>query len=101
MAARVPKEALSKGKRGGARPGAGRKPKAVIEQQECRRDTILRVVTDARWEKIVNKAADQAEAGDPIARSWLAPYVAGKVPDKVVAHEGTFTVRVVGLEDES
>ena len=84
MVSRVPKEALAKGQHGGTRPGAGRKPKSVLEQQECRRDTILRIVTDERWEKIVERAAILAQSGDPIARTWLTPYVAGKVPDAVM-----------------
>ena len=82
MVARVPKEALAKGKHGGARPGAGRKPLAVRETQETNRQTILRLVADARWERIVLRAAEQAEEGDPVARAWLGSYVAGKPPDE-------------------
>jgi hypothetical protein len=67
---------------GGARPGAGRKTLVVKEVQEANRSTILRLVADARWEKIVLKAASQAEDGDPIARAWLSAYVAGKPPDE-------------------
>lgn len=84
---------------GGRRPGAGRKSSETVEIQESRRGTFLRVVTDERWQKIVEKAAEQAESGDPIARQWMTPYVAGKVPDELkLRQDGKVVVEVVYLD---
>ena len=82
--------------RGGSRPGAGRKKAETKDAQEARRDTFLRVVTDADWEEVVRNALEQAKKGDPIARQWMTPYVAGKVPDELkVKQSGAVTIEVV------
>lgn len=41
------------------------------------RDIMLSVCTPARWRVICNKAIQQAERGDSVARKWLADYIIG------------------------
>lgn len=72
---------------GGHRPGSGRKKLETKVYQATRRDQLQAVVTDEDWEQIVRKAVEDAKTGDYVARSWLTPYVAGKVPEEIV-HKG-------------
>jgi hypothetical protein len=75
--------------RGGARPGAGRPKASVVAYQASRRDQLQAFVTDADWEAIVSRAVEDAKTGDYVARQWLTPYVAGKVPDELNANVHT------------
>ena len=59
-----------KGNGGG--PGRPRKEREV----EYYRIMQLHVTPD-RWGKIVQKALEQAERGDAVARKWLADYLIG------------------------
>ena len=52
----------------------GRNPK---ERELRYYDIALESVPFAQWERIVKKAALQAERGDAIARKWLADYLMG------------------------
>jgi len=72
--------------RGGFRPGAGRKKAATVAYQATRRDQLQVLVTDPDWEAIVRRAVEDAKNGDYVARQWLTPYVAGKVPEEVNVH---------------
>jgi hypothetical protein len=71
---------------GGARPGAGRPKASVVAYQASRRDQLQALVTDKDWEAIVMRAVNDAKNGDYVARTWLTPYVAGKVPDELTLH---------------
>lgn len=52
----------------------GRPPKAREERYlEIARSTV----TFKQWKAIVQKAADQAERGNPTARKWLSDYLIG------------------------
>ncbi len=53
---------------------AGRPPK---QREEKYREIMLNTVTFADWQRIVEKAADQARKGDAVARKWLADYLIG------------------------
>lgn len=53
------------------------KGRPTKEREEKYRDILLTVVTFADWERIVEKAAQQAKQGDSVARKWLADYLVG------------------------
>ena len=57
----------------GNKGGPGRPPK---EREERYYEIAMNTVTFTRWEKIINKAAEQAERGDAQARKWLTEYLA-------------------------
>jgi len=52
----------------------GRPPK---EREERYRDIMLTTVSFADWQRIVEKARDQALKGDAVARKFLADYFIG------------------------
>ena len=58
--------------------GGGRPPK---EREIRYYEITVSTVTFAQWERIVRKAAQQAERGDAVARKWLADYIVG-VPEQ-------------------
>lgn len=67
-------------------------------------DTTL---SQKSWRKIILKAIEQAERGDPKARQWLSDYVAGK-PIQSINMEQDGTIRFIveyekdnGLSDNS
>lgn len=72
------KSAKGRGPRGRFAPGnaggPGRPPRPVELH-------YLRAISDAcpleTWQEIVNKAVDDAKAGDPQARAWLSKYLCG------------------------
>ena len=51
------------------------------KREERYYDILVSTVTFDRWKRIVDKAAQQAERGDSIARKWLADYIVG-VPEQ-------------------
>lgn len=53
---------------------AGRPPK---EREEKYHAILLSRVTFADWERIIDKAVEQAKRGDSTARKWLADYLVG------------------------
>ncbi len=52
----------------------GRSPK---EREDRYYEIALTAVSYEKWEKIIKKAADQAERGDGVARKFLADYLIG------------------------
>ena len=48
--------------------GKGRPPK---EREQRYYEIAMQTVTYAQWERIVKRAADDAEKGDATARKWL------------------------------
>ena len=65
----------------------GRQPR---EKEHDYLNIMLNIVTPKRWAIIVNKAADQAERGDAVARKWLADYIVGEPEHNVT---GNFVIR--------
>lgn len=65
------------GKNGGARPGAGRKKKAVVEEQANRRDVLLEVFSPDEWREIARQVRDQAKGGNLVAVLPYLPYLLG------------------------
>jgi hypothetical protein len=65
-------------------------------------DIMLNIVTPKRWTSIVNKAADQAERGDAVARKWLADYIIGAPVQRqeVTGLEGGAIEIIVTYEDK-
>jgi len=63
----------------GSGGGPGRPPK---KREERYLDILISKVTFADWEKIVQKAAKQAAAGNAVARKWLSDYLVGQPPQK-------------------
>ena len=61
------------GSANGNKGGPGRPPKA---REERYYEIAMNTVTFTRWEKIINKAAEQAERGDATARKWLSEFLA-------------------------
>jgi len=53
---------------------AGRPPK---EREEKYHAILLSRVTFADWERIIDKAVEQAKRGDSNARKWIADYLVG------------------------
>ena len=60
-------------KKGQSGNPSGRPPKA---REERYYEIAMNTVTFARWRKIIEKAASQAERGDATARKWLSEYLA-------------------------
>jgi hypothetical protein len=52
----------------------GRPPK---EREEKYHNVLLTSVSFVDWERIVQKARDQALKGDAVARKWLSDYLIG------------------------
>lgn len=78
---------------GGARPGAGRKPKVVEDAQA----SVLFELFDAKAERAVVLAQiRQAKKGDTTAATWLWDRKYGKVKDRV---DQNTTLRIV-IEDD-
>jgi hypothetical protein len=65
------------GKNGGARPGAGRKKKATLEEQMSRRDVLLEVFTVAEWREIARTLLEQAKGGNLMILLPYLPYLLG------------------------
>jgi hypothetical protein len=87
--------------RGGRRPGAGRPRRAQEEYWHRRRTLLQQTVSDADWIEIVQRAIEQARAGDRYAREWLASYVAGPPPKEVTLRgdgEMPLTIREIVVE---
>ena len=63
--------------KGGARPGAGRKRKATLDEHKTRRDMLLKVINPARWEKMAEQVAQAFEAGDIYCILPYLPYILG------------------------
>lgn len=72
---------------GGARPGAGRKKKSTVEQQQSRRDVVISVLTPARLKTIVEHDVAAAEAGDTARIDRWLPYALGS-PRQEIEHSG-------------
>jgi hypothetical protein len=62
---------------GGRRPGSGRKSKETADEQQTRRDVLLRVFSAERWERIAEKIAAKAESGEYVAILPYLPYLLG------------------------
>lgn len=65
--------------KGGVKPGEVRNPngRPKKEREIKYLEVTLNAVTFSDWEKIVQKARDQALKGDAVARKWLADYLVG------------------------
>lgn len=59
----------------GWRGGPGRPARAVERQYQA---VLVGCVPIVKWEQIVQRAVDDAIAGDHQARSWLAKYLVGE-----------------------
>lgn len=64
------------GKNGGARPGAGRKKKETVDEQQSRRDIVLEVVGPDEWRGHV-KGLLALSSRNPSALLPLYPYILG------------------------
>lgn len=53
---------------------SGRAPR---EREERYYKILMQSVTFADWERIIQKAVDQAKRGDQVARKWLSDYLIG------------------------
>lgn len=78
---------------GGARLGAGRKPRNVEVYRKQMELTLLACVTQDDWATVVLSALSRAKAGDSLARQWLSDRVMGKVKDES-AHEHSGKVEI-------
>lgn len=73
-----------KGRSGGARPGAGRKPLSVIEKQASRRDTVLMVVHDELWQQTLVEWIENARATKNFGSLFpLLPYILGGAKQEI------------------
>lgn len=57
------------------------RPKRKVEQEY--HDAMIGRVPMERWLKVVDKALEQAEAGDPVARKWIGEYLQGKPTEQI------------------
>ena len=78
------------GKRGGARPGAGRKSNAQIEAV---RALLSEVVTEQNWKKMIKSIVEDAELGDLRSVAFLLALRYGVTPASAVssAHDALDT----------
>ena len=79
--------------------GGGRPPK---EREQRYYEITVSTVNYSQWERIVRKAAQQAERGDAVARKWLADYLVG-TPEQNINLTGYPSVQdvIAELPDES
>ncbi len=77
--------------------GNGGGPGRPKKEREVEYYRILQFrCTPDRWQKIIDKALEQAERGDAVARKWLADYLIGPpVERKEVENSGAVTFKVV------
>lgn len=73
----------------------GRPPK---EREIRYRAILLTSVSFTDWQKIVEKARDQALKGDAVARKWLADYFIGPPVQKVAPTDPTGENPYMGAE---
>ena len=91
-----------KGRSGGARPGAGRKPKTAVVQQACRRDTVLAVVHDEVWRQTVTEWIQTARETKNFGLLFpLLPYILGgrAAAEGSTESGSTFTIRVETVDN--
>lgn len=67
---------------GGARPGAGRKRKETVVEQESRRGVVLDVINDAEWRETV-KAWLILSRETPSVLYPLLPYLLGAAKQEI------------------
>ena len=80
-------------KNGGRREGSGRKRGyAAIEAEKAREIIIKKLVESV--EPIVNKAVEQAKAGDYKAREWLSDRALGKTPTSIELPDGSGEISI-------
>jgi hypothetical protein len=58
----------------------GRPPRA---REERYYEIMVTTVSFERWKRIIEKAADQAERGDAVARKWLSDYLIGTAEQRL------------------
>ena len=68
---------------GGRRPGSGRKKRQTVDEQQTRRDVLLKVLSPARWERVCEKIAAAAEGGEYGAVLPYLPYLLGSPKQQV------------------
>jgi hypothetical protein len=56
-------------------PGGPGRPKRDTEREYLR--VLMDACPPARWQRIVDRAVEEAEQGDATARAWLARYLVG------------------------
>ena len=76
---------------GGARPGAGRKPKPVEDAQTS---VLLRLFDEKAEEGVVKAVIRKARQGDVAAATWLWDRKYGKVKEQV-EQRTDMTIRVI------
>lgn len=74
-------------KRGGKRPGAGRKKGFAALKAEQAREFIAAEL-EKNLKLIVTRAIDQAKEGDKYARDWLSDRAWGKAPQTLSLEDG-------------
>lgn len=62
----------------GNKVGPGRRPGTQVEMRIQYLSRLVETVPLERWQKVCEKAIDQAEEGDARARMFLANYLVGK-----------------------
>lgn len=73
-----------KGRSGGARPGAGGKKKATVEQQHNRRSVVLDVVSEKVWRDTVTEWIAAARlTGNFSILFPLLPYIMGAAKQEI------------------
>ena len=77
--------------KGGARPGAGRKPGVTNRPQL--RDQL----TPEQIEKLVAKAVEKAEAGDSLLIKFMLEQIFGKAPQPLTG-DGGGPIQIQGVE---
>jgi len=75
-----------------ASKGKGRPPK---EREIRYYEITVGTVPFSQWERIIHKAAQQAERGDAVARKFLADYLVG-TPEQNVNVSGGLDIDVTG-----
>jgi len=68
---------------GGRRPGSGRKRRETLEEQQTRRDLLLKVISPSKWECIVQQVVEKVEAGDIYAILPYLPYLLGSPKQEI------------------
>jgi hypothetical protein len=68
---------------GGARPGACRKKRSTLQQQQAHRDVLLEVFSPEAFREVAVELLERAKGGDPAACGMLLPYLLGSAKQEV------------------
>lgn len=74
--------------------GPGRPTRA---REERYYEIMMTAVTFADWQKIIERAVQDARRGDAVARKWLSDYLVGAAQQRLDITSAGAAIQVIGL----